>query len=96
MDDLRDAVILILVIASITFMQAYPIMAHRTFKVADGITAMDLPDNCQIQYYPPPAQRMSTLVLTCPGMDMMRLWPLPVEQPWFEDWWESIEGDVTF
>ena len=25
------------------------------------------------------------LVLGCPRTDMIRLWPLPVEYPWFED-----------
>ena len=25
------------------------------------------------------------LVLACPGRDMIRMWPLPVVQPWFED-----------
>lgn len=25
------------------------------------------------------------LVLTCPGQDMLRVWPLPVMSPWFED-----------
>jgi len=96
MDDLRDAVILVLVIASLTFLQAYPVMAQRTFQVAEGITAMQLRANCQFQYYTPPAQHVNTLVLNCPGMCMMRLWPLPVQQSWFEDWWESIEVDVTF
>ena len=96
MDDLRDAVILVLVIALLTFLQAYPVMAQRTFYVAEGITAMHLPGNCELQYFTPPAQPVKTMVLTCPGMDMMRLWPLPVQQSWDDDWWESIEGDVTF
>ena len=26
----------------------------------------------------------SALVVACPGQDMIRVWPLPVEQPWFE------------
>jgi hypothetical protein len=47
-DDLRDAVILVLVIAILTFLQAYPVMAQRTFYVAEGITAMRLPDNIDI------------------------------------------------
>ena len=46
---------------------------------------MNLPFNCQLQYYYPPEQSVNTLVLTCPRMEMMRLWPLPVEQPWFKD-----------
>jgi hypothetical protein len=25
------------------------------------------------------------LVLGCPHMDMLKLWPLPMEQPWWED-----------
>ncbi len=25
------------------------------------------------------------LVLACPGQDMLRVWPLPVMSPWFED-----------
>ena len=25
------------------------------------------------------------LVVACPGQDMIRVWPLPVEQPWFGD-----------
>ena len=96
MEDLRDAVILVLAIAFLTFLQAYPVMAQRTFHVAEGITAMHLPGNCELQYYTPPAQPANTLVLTCPMMIMIRLWPLPVQQPWFEDKWESIERDVTF
>jgi len=96
MKDLRDALILVLVIASLTFLQAYPVMAQRTFHVAEGKTAMHLPGNCELQYYTPPAQHVITLVLTCPRMDMMRVWPQPVQQPWVEDKWEPVEGDVTF
>ena len=96
MDDLRDAVILVLAIALLTSLQAYPVMAQMTFQVAEGITAMHLTGNCELQYYTPPAQPVNTLVLTCPVMEMMRLWPLPVQQLWDEEKWESIERDVTF
>ena len=27
----------------------------------------------------------SVLVVACPGQDLIRVWPLPVEQPWWED-----------
>jgi len=94
MEDLRDAIIIVFVIASLTFLQAYPVMAQRTFQVAEGITAMHLPGNCQMQYYTPPAQPVNTLVLTCPTMIMIRLWPLPVQQPWLEDGWEPVDKDV--
>ena len=26
-----------------------------------------------------------TLIFACPHMDSIRLWPLPMQQPWFED-----------
>ena len=48
-------------------------------------TVIDLTFNCQLQYYYPPAEPMNTLILTCPRMEMMRLWPVAVEQPWFEE-----------
>ena len=51
--------------------------------------------------YPPPtlgveidplwdeeSQPTFTVALGCPGKDLVRLWPLPVTSPWFEDWWE--------
>src|SRR4030042_6593123 len=25
----------------------------------------------------------------CPRIDIIRLWPLPIMQPWFEDWWDD-------
>jgi len=38
----------------------------------------------------------ATLALACPGMDFIRPAPLPILQPWGEDCWERVEGDVTF
>ena len=32
---------------------------------------------------------LKALVVACPGRDRMRVWPLPVVDPWFEDWWEK-------
>jgi len=36
-------------------------------------------------------QPVYTVVLDCPGKDSIRFWPLPVADPWFEDWWEQQE-----
>jgi len=66
-------------------------MAQRTFQAAEGMAAIDLPSYCQVQYYALPAQSVNTLVLTCPRMEPVRLWPLLVVDPWNEDWWESQE-----
>ena len=30
------------------------------------------------------------LVLACQGQDLIKVWPLPVEQPWFEDGFEDF------
>jgi hypothetical protein len=63
---------------------AYGFLDARTFSPVEGITAMNLVSGCQLQYYTPPVQSENTLMLTGPSMDMMRLLPLPVEQPWMK------------
>ena len=30
----------------------------------------------------------------CPDRDLIRLWPLPVQSLWFEDWREPVEGVI--
>lgn len=40
---------------------------------------------CSFDYFTPPAQPVRTLVLACPGVDALRLWPWPPVQPWSED-----------
>ena len=54
MNDLRDTIITICMIGLITIPWAYGMLAARTFYPAPGITAMNLPFNCQLQYYYPP------------------------------------------
>ena len=34
--------------------------------------------------YPDYPSDIHAVALACPGVDYMRLWPLPVEQPWQE------------
>jgi len=36
-------------------------------------------------------QPFATVVLACPRVDAIRLWPLLIEQPWEEDWYEEEE-----
>ena len=92
MNDLRDTVVTILLVALLTLPWAYGVMSARTFHPIEGITAINLPAKCQLQYYYPPVETVNTLVLTCPGTEMMRLWPLPVQQPWFERGHERREN----
>jgi len=36
---------------------------------------------CDVDWY----GARPALVVVCPGQDLIRVWPLPVEQPWIED-----------
>ena len=40
-------------------------------------------------------QPFVTVVVACPGWDMIRIWPLPVVDAWFEDWWEGPRETMT-
>jgi len=33
--------------------------------------------------------------LACVGRDMIKVWPLPVEQPWFEEAIEMRDGELA-
>ena len=94
MSDLRDTFITLMLVGLLTTSWAYGMLAENTFYPAAGIMALDIPFNCQLQYYYPPEQHVNTLVLTCPGMEMMRLWPLSVEKPWYDDWRGPVNGVI--
>lgn len=52
-------------------------------EIAPGVLTWPL-GSCSVDWH----QRRA-LVLACPGVDMLRVWPLPFESPWWED-----ENDV--
>ncbi len=47
---------------------------------------------CIVEAY----QARGIVVLVCPHMDMIKLWPLPVENPWFEDPVEPNSPWITY
>ena len=49
-------------------------------EVVPGVIARPL-GTCDVEYY---AEWHAT-VLACPGVDLIKVWPLPIEQPWYED-----------
>jgi len=51
---------------------------------AAGIWSLD-GGLCSLDFFTQPAQPVRTLVLACPGVDAIRLWPWPPVQPWYED-----------
>ena len=79
MNDLPNILLTILLAALLSFPWAYNTLDARMFSPIEGITTMDLVGGCQLQYYYPPAQAGDTLLLTCPGIDTMQLWPLLVQ-----------------
>ena len=92
MNDLRDTIIPIFLIALLTTVQVYGVLAPRTYQLVDGVTAIRLGRGCEVWYFAQPAQPVSTFALACPRMDLMRLWPLPVMQPWSEDTSDKLPG----
>jgi hypothetical protein len=50
-----------------------------------GATRFSVGFGCRVIRFPPELQWVWTFVITCPGRDMIRIWPLPVVNPWFED-----------
>jgi hypothetical protein len=53
-------------------------------EISPGVTTIQLVGNCEIEIYSGSVQRVFTAVFACPRTDMIRFWPLPVVQPWFE------------
>ena len=58
----------------------------------EGVLQVRLINRCELDIYDKPLQPFRTVVISCPRMDMIRVWPLPIQHPWFEDWWEPVEG----
>ena len=90
----RQATLFILVF-TITLAATYGLLASRTYLDNDGITGFKLIGGCKLYYFTQPAQPMKAWVLACPRTDLIRLWPLPVQQPWFEDGLESVNEVVV-
>jgi hypothetical protein len=86
---MRRRVIVFLFVFTITLLATYGLLSFRPYSVVEGVTGIRLVGECKLYHFSQPAQPMTTLVLACPRTDLIRLWPLPVQQPWFEDWWED-------
>jgi len=55
------------------------LLAGRTEKLTEEVRTVGL-GNCALDYH----ASDTALALACPGVDYIRLWPLPVVQPWEE------------
>ena len=56
------------------------LLASRTHMLTEDVWTVELVAGCELDYH----TTKHTLALACPDVDYMRLWPLPVIQPWEE------------
>ena len=91
---IRKSVLQVIVTVLVTFAVTYPVVQY-SFKPNYpfvGVHQVRLVQGCALMFIDPPAQPFKTVTIDCPGKDSVRIWPLPVVDPWNEDWWESQEG----
>ncbi len=56
-------------------------LVFQSREVVPGVIARPL-DACDVEWF---GRRGGIVVLVCPHTDLIKLWPLPFEQPWYED-----------
>ena len=60
--------------------QHWCVSVRYSERYSEGVWTLKLAGNCDLDYH----ANIHALALACPGVDYLRLWPLPVEQPWQE------------
>ena len=88
-------IILLLTSFLITFFLSEIVLMQRTYTIVPGAKSLRLINNCEMVFIDKRLQPVYTVVLNCPGKDSIRLWPLPVIDLWFEDWWE-LQGENDY
>ena len=82
----RRAFIQALLVLLAPFLLAMGLCVVRTEKSTTGVLDIPLPGICSIWYFTERSQQpFRHVILGCPGVDAIRLWPLPIQQPWAED-----------
>jgi hypothetical protein len=68
----------------------YDWLAYRGTEKVPGVITRPL-GPCDVDWF---YQRGGLIVLSCPHVDGIKFWPLPIEYPWFEDLpvpaWEQV------
>lgn len=54
------------------------LLAGRVDELVEGVWTLELVGRCYLDWY----TSIKALGLACPGVDTIRLWPLPPVQPW--------------
>ena len=60
-------------------------LASRIEQPVAGATSVKLIAGCSLDVLDTRLQPVFTVALACPRTDYIRLWPLPIKKPWFED-----------
>ena len=68
----------------ITTIQLFSVLSARSYQLTDDAWTTELVADRKLWDVLPPSQPVRTLVPACPGVDAIRIWPLPVQQPWVE------------
>ena len=95
-DELRDSAVNILLVFVITTIQLFSVLTARSYKLTEDAWVTELVADCELWDVLPPSQPVRTLVLACPGVDTIRLWPLPVQQLREEDGERSTRCRCAF
>ena len=61
------------------------ILNLRTDYSIEGARILHLVNRCELWILTKPFYQEKTIALACPRTDLIRLYPLPVVQPWDED-----------
>lgn len=85
-------IVLFMVLAVIILTLGVGLLTSRIHETDPGAVAIDLTGKCSLVHFDTTLQPVNTLVLACSKMDTLKLWPLPIEQPWFEDGCEKPLG----
>lgn len=71
----RWALVLVALLATLSFHW----LLFQGREVASGVIVRPL-GPCDVEWF-----QYRAVVLACPHIDLIKIWPLPVEQPWWED-----------
>jgi hypothetical protein len=67
------------------------IIKLREYHPIEGANAIRLPGECRLLILSPELQFVTTYVFECAGKFSTRIWPLPIENPWNEEWYKDKE-----
>ena len=70
----------LVILALITVCLAARWLVFDAREIAPGVTARPLKE-CDLLWF----SKRQALVLACPGVDLVRLWPWPPMRPWVEE-----------